>query len=353
MRESLSLRLRTKRLQMIALRSVRKLLGLEKTIYVDERVSEYRTYWQEASRLIGAELHPLSDEFWEVRRGGRHTRIHIHNVQLNDSVVGALSSDKALCYRLAQEQGVPVPRHAIFRLSRIQRAAEFLKQHPGTYVVKPARNASAGRGVTTHVHTEKKLEKAALLASVYGEEFLLEEMIAGESCRLLFLEDKFLHGVRRRGVRVTGDGRSGIPELLQRQGFKNVTLDANAVLTLRAQGLGAESVPESGREILVRSLPAGEASIRELRTVYNEAITEQLCPAIIEEVGRVVRAVESRLAGADVLTCDPRKSLRESGGVFLEVNPGPGIHHHYVTPEDQRSHPVAVRILESLLREER
>jgi hypothetical protein len=31
------------------------------------------------------------------------------------------------------------------------------------------------------------------------------------------------------------------------------------------------------------------------------------------------------------------------------VNPQPAIHHHYITEEDHRTHPVAVRLLERLL----
>src|SRR2546425_3117769 len=48
---------------------------------------------------------------WEVRLNGRRTRIMNRMVQLGDPVVNGVSGDKALCYRLAMEQGVPVPQY--------------------------------------------------------------------------------------------------------------------------------------------------------------------------------------------------------------------------------------------------
>ena len=51
---------------------------------------------------------------------------------------------------------------------------------------------------------------------------------------------------------------------------------------------------------------------------------------------RVVRAVGSSFAGVDVVTVDPTRPLRDSGGVFLEINTTPGIHHHYLSEDDRR-----------------
>ncbi len=344
--------LNCRRLAAFGERSAKRLLGFERTVYVGQRVQEYRGYWEGAARLIGAEFHDLADDVWEVRRDGRRTRICVSHVQLNDPVVSDISANKKLCYDLASEAGLPIPNHAVFTLAELDRAFELLERLPGPCVVKPASDTSAGIGVTTHVRTRRQLKSAAILASLFTKQLLVEEMIPGESCRLLYIGGEFVHAVRRRGVRVTGDGTSTIAGLV-RQVASPGAIDANAVWTLRAQGLTPQSVVEVGREVLVRSLPAREARTRELRTVYNEEITSEVGRPLREEIGRIVAAVESRLAGVDVVTLDPRVSLRESGGVFLEVNPGPGIHHHYVTEEDHRTHPVAAKLLDYLLQERR
>ena len=56
-----------------------------------------------------------------------------------------------------------------------------------------------------------------------------------------------------------------------------------------------------------------------------------------------------QLVGVDVITNDPSVSLAQSGGVFLEVNTTPGIHHHYHTREEHERHPVATKVLQHLL----
>jgi hypothetical protein len=151
-------------------------------------------------------------------------------------------------------------------------------------------------------------------------------------------------------LRVVGNGGSTVSQLLQKEGLNRSRLDTNALWTLQAQGLMPASVIAEGREALVRSLPPGVARRRELRTVYTEAITELVGPRLREEIGRVVAAIECELAGVDVITFDPRLSLGETGGVFLEVNPAPGLHHHYISQEDHQNHPVTASLLEYLLR---
>jgi cyanophycin synthetase len=332
-------------------RTARRRVGLEKTVYVESRVSEYREFWAGAARLMGAEFRDLGPALWEVEKNGRHTRIHNADVELNDVVVAALCSDKVYAYSVAERLGVPVPRHAVYDLKRLGEAKRRLREEPGAYVVKPARNSSSGIGVSTHVCTARELERAAVLASLFHEEFILERMVAGEACRLLYLKGRFLHGVRRRGVRVTGDGRSTLDELAARAGLTARSRDRNAHWTLESQGLDWAHALAAGREVLVRSLPLDETKRRELRTVYTEDITSMVGAGLLEEAGRVVAALEANLAGVDVVTIDPRVSLRESGGALLEVNPGPGIHHHYITEEDGREHRVAKAILKALLEE--
>ena len=56
-----------------------------------------------------------------------------------------------------------------------------------------------------------------------------------------------------------------------------------------------------------------------------------------------------RLAGVDLVTPSLEGSLAETGGVVLEVNCTPGLHHHYLVAEPDRATRVAVPILRRLL----
>jgi cyanophycin synthetase len=55
-----------------------------------------------------------------------------------------------------------------------------------------------------------------------------------------------------------------------------------------------------------------------------------------------------RFAGIDVIAPEAARSLAE-GGVVLEVNCTPGIHHHYAVADPDAASRVAVPVLEHLL----
>jgi len=340
----MTLRLRAARWSATALRLSAAALG-RRTVLVEDRVDEYRGYWQAAARELGAEFVPLDRAIWEVHRGPTRVRIANDLVPFDDPVTLELAGNKAFCDGLARAAGVPVPDSVVCNLSNLPLAHRLLGR---ALVVKPAEGTSSGKGVTVGVETRAQLERAAALASFFSGRIVVAEMVAAETCRLLYLDGECVHGVRRRGLRVTGDGDTSIQGLLERRGRGSEAADRITHLTLAAQGLSVESVPEDGRTVVARCLPAGERKTRELRTVYDEDITGRVHSSIVEDMASLVRAVGSRFAGVDFLTNDPGVPLRESKGVFLEVNTTPGIHHHYVGPADGRR-TVAVRVLERLL----
>ncbi|HEU0054153.1 MAG TPA: hypothetical protein VFQ39_13295 [Longimicrobium sp.] len=349
MSERLGLRLRARRWQCRAVRDGRRALGLERTVYVESRTEEYRACWEGAARLLGADFATLAPGIWEARLDGRSTRLCGHLVQADDPVTLRVAGDKALCHALARRAGVSVPEHHLFRLGEARLAARVVERDRGPWVVKPARGSASGLGVTTGIVDPREVEDAAVLASLFSPELLLERMAPGESCRLLFLDGELLHAVRRRGARVTGDGVRAVHQLAAAAGFGALARTPSAAVDLAAQALSADDVPAAGREVLVRGVPPTVAETRrELRTVYDEDVTSMVHPATIAALAEVVRLAGSRFAGVDWLTVDPA-APPERAGVFLELNTTPGIHHHYQSDDDRRTHPVAVRVLRTLL----
>jgi D-alanine-D-alanine ligase-like ATP-grasp enzyme len=323
-----------------------KLLGRKRTTYVDERVDEYRAYWEDATRTLGGYFAPLCPGVWEIRHGVRRTRIASDLVQIDDPVTLRLAGNKTYCCDVASRLGIPTAPHRLFRLGEVDAAWRFMVVSGGIFVVKPATRSSSALGVTMHVRTRRHLENAAALASLYSDELMVEAMVPAESCRLLYLDGELIDAVRRRGVRVVGDGRSSIKDLLTRSGFRRLNSDKATLSTLEAQKLSPASRLPAGREVVARYLPAGQQVTPELRTTYNECITALVCPQLARSLAAVVAQVGSRFAGVDVLTNDPSVPLNESSGVFLELNTTPSIHHHYV---GRKVRPVAVRVLHYLL----
>ena len=291
-------RFRVERLRCRLAGALDRRLGRKRTVYVEERTEEYRRYWEEGARLIGAELVALTDDIWEIRRGARQVRITKHLTPCDDPATRRLAGDKPYCYSLAQSTGLTVPEHIIVEGGELSTARDFLTRIGPPVVVKPARGSSSGLGVTTNIRSWSGLVRAAALASLYCPTVLVERMIPGESCRLLFLAGKLIHAVRRRGQ-------------------------------------------------------AGSGETRELRTVYDETVTALCGPALVDEVASLVCRMGSEFAGIDLICNDLSRPLAESGGTFLEINTTPGIHHHYITPDDFAPNPVAKLVLAYLLGERR
>lgn len=327
----------------VGTRAASRRLGWEKTVYLHHRTDEYAAYWQGAATALGATFDTLAPGYWEIGRAGRHTRINLSVTQFNDQVVAALCADKALTYRLANELGVEVPQHDAITLDCLDRA-RLRVDAKAPLVVKPANYTSAGIGITTFVRSWSELERAALLAAFFSSTFLVESMIAGESCRLLLLDGELVHAVRRRGLRLVGDGVRDVRRLAVDAGSP---LDGMAHWTLGAQGLNSAFVPAAGCEVIARSLPPETTRLRELRTEYTEDITNVVGTDLLQNARAIAAKLEARLAGIDLVTLDPRLPLGETGGAILEVNPQPAIHHHYL--KGQADPGVANRLLKALL----
>jgi cyanophycin synthetase len=308
-------------------RRARRALGLNKTVYVQDRVPYFHELWRSAAVDLGWQFVPLSRSVWEIR-DGEHVVSRINNfvVQLDDPVTLDIAGDKLLTYKLLADAGLTIPRYASFDLASLGELRRFAEHEPGPFVIKPARNTSSGLGVTTNLRRHGECLYAAALAFTYCEEALIERHIAGESYRLLFLGGRMICASRRTGLRVTGDGVSTIAEIIGRE----TGVDADIGSTLAAQRLTLRTVLPKGSTALVRSAGASVGGdSREVRTIYTEDVTDLVCSSIVEEGRRASVALGSEFCGVDVITTDPTVALAETGGAINEVNTTPGLHHHY------------------------
>jgi D-alanine-D-alanine ligase-like ATP-grasp enzyme len=324
-------------------------------VYVQDRVAEYRALWQATAAEIGARLAPLADDLWELSLEGKTTRILNHCLQFDDPVILETAGNKPLVYRLLRERGLRVPEHAVFDLKQLHQAELFLSRHARGCVVKPASGTSSGLGITTHVFTARDLRRAAILASLYASQLLIESMVPGESYRLLVLDGEVLHAVRRRGLRLVGDGASSIAELIRAENRRRAERGEAAIgtgkdcqFTLDYQGLSVSSTPAEDQSFLVQTVSDPRQRHVEVRTVYDETVTDLVCYAIKRNASVVAEALRSRFIGVDVITTDPSVSLEESGGAIIEANTTPGLHHHYDLKREQFPQP-APQVLRTLL----
>ncbi|HEX7450034.1 MAG TPA: hypothetical protein VF306_20910 [Pirellulales bacterium] len=321
-----------------------KELALERTLF-------YRRVWHEAADALGASIAAVGDEIFEIRLGDWRTKVQRNYTAADDAVTLELVGQKPLVLELLARQGLPVPRWQEFTTASLEVAAAFIERVGGDCVVKPARDTGGGDGVTTHVRTRWQLARAAARAAVFGEALSIEEQVAGDNYRLLYLDGVLLDAVVRRPPSVTGDGRSTVAALVERLNDVRVTWgseaaqsllarDQDMLQTLAAQGLALGSVPAAGRLVRLKTV------INDNSANDNAAATHLLCSEVIEAGAAAAAAVGARLAGVDIITTDPARPLAATGGVMLEVNTTPGFYYHYC--RQGAPCPVALHVLNYL-----
>ena len=326
-------------------RRLRGLLGIKKTVYVQERVPFYREMWRSAAEAEGFEFVPLTDAIWDVRSKGRTiARLNNYVVSLDDPVTLDIAGDKLLTYRLLAEAGLTIPQYASFTRTSLEKLAAFIEHVPGPYVVKPARNTASGLGVTTNLRTRRDCLSAAGLAFAYGDEAIVEEHVAGESYRLLLLGNRLISAARRTGVRVVGDGTSSLGDLLQTR-LPGWGADPDVASTLAKQGLQPAAVPRAGEVLLARSAGERDEGVSEVRTVYTEDVTGLLCRELVDQAVKASVALGSELCGVDLITVDPSVPLDVINGRLSEINTTPGLHHHYGLASSAAHEPLAQLVL--------
>jgi cyanophycin synthetase len=338
---------------------IRKLLvdrlGLSRQVYFHHRVQEYRNMWREVARAMGAEFTELAEDLWEFKKNGAVTRILNHQLELDNPVILGMAGRKPLIHKLLSRRGIPVPPHLTFHWTQIDKARAFLGRYPAGCVIKPA-VGYGGQGVTTHVKIRQEIKKAAILASLYYPELIIEPMIAGESYRLLVIGGRMVHAVCRRGPRLIGDGESTVRSSVARENARRkdanepiLEIDRDMEFTLGYQGLSLASVPSVDQEVILKSINDRVHKTTEVRTVYNTEVTGLICPSIVRTAEETARILGSDLLGVDIIMTDPTLPLEATGGVINEVNTTPAMHHHYDSAGDERFPSPALQALSLIL----
>ncbi len=309
----------------------------------------YDRLWRAAASELGATCRQTGG-MTQISRGGLTTFVFHSDLMLDDAVTTRVMADKAITYDLMAARGIPVPDHCVFSLRRMHDAHALLARTPGGIAVKPARGSGGGRGVTTGVKTTGDLTRAARHAARFNGTLLAEPMLTGHCYRLLYLDGILLDAVRRDPPTVLGKGDATIRALIAAENTRRLTrrpivalspliVDQDCRIHLAAQGLHPGSRPESGRQITVKQ------AINENAAHDNHSVKAQVHPDIIAAGGRLVRDLNVRFAGLDVIARDISAPPEIGGTRFHEINISPGIHHHYLISDPDNGVDVARLIL--------
>ena len=278
--------------------------------------------------------------------GAALRRIWTAETDKTSAIAEGISHDKHLTKTLLENCGVPVPEGR--EVDSPEEAWEAAEDIGLPVCIKPL-DGNHGRGVFIDVKTREEAEKAYAVAVDEGSGVLVERSIPGAEHRLLVIGGKLVAASRGDTVRVIGDGKSTVRELVDTQinsdprrgpseshPLAKIRMDSAVHIELSRQGLDPDSVPETGRDVLIQ------------RNANHEFdVTDEVHPETAEIAALAARVVGLDIAGIDLVCEDISQPLAEQRGAIVEVNAGPGLLMH-LKPGVGKPRPVGQAIVEHL-----
>ena len=283
----------------------------------------------------------------QLGQGAAQRRIWTAETDRTSAIAEGISRDKDLTKQLLAAAGVPVPEG---RTVESAEAAWDAAEDIGLPVVVKPSDGNHARGVSLNLKTREEVMQAFVAAEAEGSEVIVESFVPGQEHRLLVVGGKVAAATRGEIIRVGGDGKSTIAQLIEtqvntdpRRGEEETlpleTLrvdDPVLLLLLQRQSLTPQSV-----------LPRGQSAVVQRTGNMAIDVTGQVHPDIAEQMALAARVVGLDIAGIDLVVEDLAKPLAPQGGAIVEVNAGPGLLMH-LKPAVGRAQPVGEAIVEHL-----
>jgi cyanophycin synthetase len=261
-----------------------------------------------------------------------------------------IAQDKQLTSSLLERAGLPVPKHE--QALSADEAVEIAHRIGFPVVVKPM-DLSHGRGVAINLKDDAAVSDAWEKAYELSSDVLVESFCPGNDHRVLVIDGKVAAVAERVPGHVVGDGSHTLRELVDlvnsdpRRGvghekvLTRIEIDHQAERLMKIGGVTQASVLPKGVVFALRStgnLSTGGTAVDKTQVIHpdNAAI------AI-----RAAKMVGLDVAGIDLICEDISKSVREYGGVIVEVNAAPGFRMH-VAPTVGAPRNVAAPVLDML-----
>jgi cyanophycin synthetase len=261
-----------------------------------------------------------------------------------------LAQDKEETNKILANCGLPVPKQELVRSAdRAVRAAERL----GYPVVTKPYDGNHGRGISIGLRSAEEVRAGFELAAAHSNSVIVETYLQGDDHRLLVVNGELIAATRRTPGRVIGDGQHNVSELIDevnrdpRRGvghekvMTRLELDAQAETMLARQGLTAQSVPDAGQSVLLRST----ANLSTGGTATD--VTDIIHPDNREMAIRAVTAIGLDVGGVDFLCPDIAESYKTVGGGICEINAAPGFRMH-VAPSEGTPRDAAGPVIDML-----
>lgn len=261
-----------------------------------------------------------------------------------------LASDKEETNKILGTLGLPIPKQIL--VQHQDRAIEAAHKIGFPVVTKPY-NGNHGRGISIRLTTDEEVAMGFLAAKEHSRSVIVESFLEGDDHRLLVVNGELVAATKRTPGQVIGDGKHTIAELVAqvnsdpRRGvghekvLTRIELDAQAIMMMDRQELKADSVPQLGQIVPLRST----ANLSTGGTATD--VTDIIHPDNRDMAIRAIRAIGLDVGGVDFLSKNIAESYREIGGGICEVNAAPGFRMH-VAPSEGTPRDAAGPVIDML-----
>ena len=297
----------------------------------------YQQLWRNAAKNLGYVYTELGYGYWCLqKKNGQYIKGNINGIELDSNIGVVFTGNKPLTHKfLADVSGYKAPEFCEYELMTLAKANDFMQTAGTPCVVKPAYGTGAGDGITMGVKDYKSLKRASINAASFCNQLMIEETVSGQSFRILILNNRCIHAIRRDPPQIIGDGTLTIAELIKKENQRRlnsgkivslfpISIDQECVNTLKSKSLSVKSIPQTGEIVQVKNV------VNQNAAEQNIDVTEQVHSSILNTSIAAAKKLGLGLAGIDVLTNDISLPLEETGGVINEINANPGLHHHYL-----------------------
>ena len=219
-------------------------------------------------------------------------------------------------------------------------------------VIKPL-DGNHGKGASINVNNWEDAVKGLKHAKEYSRRVIVEKFVTGFDFRVLVINNEVIAAAQRVPAHVIGNGKNTIQELIDitnedpRRGYGHenvlteITIDRTTERLIDNAGYKLDSVLPEDETLYLKStanLSTGGTSVD---------VTDLMHPENVFIAERISRVIGLDICGIDIMAPNLTQSLKENGGVILEVNAAPGFRMH-LAPSEGLPRNVAAPVIDML-----
>ena len=219
-------------------------------------------------------------------------------------------------------------------------------------VIKPL-DGNHGKGASINVTNWEDAVKGLKHAKEYSRRVIVEKFVTGFDFRVLVINNEVIAAAQRVPAHVIGNGKNNIQELIDitnedpRRGYGHenvlteITIDRTTERLIDNAGYTLDSVLPENETLYLKStanLSTGGTSVD---------VTDLMHPENVFIAERISRVIGLDICGIDIMAPNLTQSLKENGGVILEVNAAPGFRMH-LAPSEGLPRNVAAPVIDML-----